>query len=95
VKLVQLKRQVGDRNGDVVAAVGPMEDAEADAYAAELRDLVAQRTDFSVGTTSVESTSGAAAEPPATPADLLRAVLSSDEGGADGGHDLPGPPPHD
>jgi hypothetical protein len=90
VKLVELKR-VGDGSADVVAAVGPLEDAEADAYAAQLRHLVEQQTGhgLSVGTTTVESTSGAAADPPAGPADLLRAVLASNEGTDDGEHDLP------
>jgi hypothetical protein len=91
VKLVQLKRQVGDGSPDVVATVGPMEDAEADSYASQLRNLAEQQADlgFSVGTTPVESTSGAAAEPPAVPAELLRAVVSREDGTGDGGHDLP------
>jgi hypothetical protein len=82
VKLVQLKRQVGDGGADVVAAVGPMEDAAADGYAARLQDLVGQQAEpgLSVGTTTVESTTGAAAGPPADPGDLLRAVLSRGDG---------------
>ena len=82
MKLVQLKRQVGDGGADVVAAVGPMEDAVADRYAAQLRDLVGRQAvpGVSVGTTTVESTSGAAAGAPADPADLLRAVLSREDG---------------
>jgi len=81
---VQLKRQGGDEGADVVAAVGPMEDAAADRYAAQLQELVGQQGDpgLSVGTTTVESTSGASAGPPAGPADLLRAVLSRDDGGS-------------
>jgi hypothetical protein len=84
VKLVQLKRQDGGGGADVVAAVGPMEDAAADRYAAQLQELVGPQTGpgLSVGTTTVESTSGTAAEPPADPAELLRAVLSRDDGGS-------------
>jgi hypothetical protein len=84
VKLVQLKRQGGDGGADVVAAVGPMDDAAADRYAARLTELVGQQagSGLTVGTTSVESTSGASAEPPADPADLLRAVLSRDDTGS-------------
>jgi len=91
VKLVQLKRQAGNGSAGVVPAVGPMEDADADAYAAELLHLLEQPPDrgLFVGTTSVETTSGDAAEPPATPAELLRAVLSSH----DGEHGLPEPDP--
>ncbi len=82
MKLVQLKRQAGDGGAEVVAAVGPMEDDAADRYAARLEELLGQQADpgLSVGTTTVESTSGAAAAPPAGPADLLRAVLSRDAG---------------
>jgi hypothetical protein len=82
VKLVQVKRQADDGGAEVVAAVGPMEDAAADGYAARLQDLVGQQADpgLSVGTTTVESTTGAAAGPPADPADLLRAVLSRGDG---------------
>jgi hypothetical protein len=93
VKLVELTRQVHDGSGDVVAAVGPLEDAEADTYATQLRHLVDERADpdLSVGTTPVASTTGAAAEPPAAPADLLRAALSRN-GARDGGeHELPNP----
>jgi hypothetical protein len=84
VKLVQLKRADGDEGAEVVAAVGPMDDAAADRYAAQLEELVGQQADpgLSVGTTTVESTSGASAAPPAEPADLLRAVLSRDDGGS-------------
>jgi hypothetical protein len=90
VKLVQLKQHSGEGNAAVVATVGPLEEAEADAYAAQLRHLIEQHTGpgLSVGTTSVESTSGEAADPPADPAELLRAVLSRDEVGGDGEHDL-------
>jgi hypothetical protein len=74
-----------------VVAAGPMKNAEADAYASQLLHLVEQHTDlgFSVGTTPVEITRGEAAEPPAAPAELLRAVLSRNEGTRDGGHELP------
>jgi len=83
MKLVHLKRQDGDE-GEVLAAVGPMEDDAADRYAGRLQDLVGQQTGsgLAVGTTSVESTSGAVAGPPAEPADLLRAVLSRGEDGS-------------
>jgi hypothetical protein len=82
VKLVQLRRQPDGGDAEVLATVGPMEDAAADAYAAELRDLVRGPAGLglAVGTTAVESTSGDAAEPPAGPADLLRAVLSRGDG---------------
>ncbi|SFK79614.1 hypothetical protein [Geodermatophilus ruber] len=95
MKLVELTRQAGDGHADVVAAVGPLEDAEADTYATALLHLIEQHADpdFSVGTTPVESTSGATAEPPAGPAELLRAVLSGDEGRREGEHDLPQPDP--
>jgi hypothetical protein len=91
VKLVQLKRQIGDGIAEVVAAVGPMEDAEADDYAARLLHLVEQHAErgFSVGTTPVASTSGAAAESPAGPAELLRAVLARAQGTGEGAHDVP------
>jgi hypothetical protein len=93
VQLVELRRQVGDSTADVVAAVGPLEDGEADAYAAQLLHLVELRPELrlTVTITPVESTSGAAAEPPATPAELLHAVLSRDAGPSNGGHDLPDP----
>ena len=93
MKLVELTRHVHDGSGDVVAAVGPLEDAEADAFATQLRHLVEGRADpdLSVGTTPVASTTGASAEPPAAPADLLRAVLSSDGAGDGGEHELPEP----
>jgi hypothetical protein len=86
VKLVQLKRLVGDEDADVLATVGPMEDADADGYASRLLDLVQQRAGLglSVGTTPVESTSGTAAEPPAGPAELLAAVLARAEGTGEG-----------
>jgi hypothetical protein len=82
VKLVQLRQQPDGGDAEVLATVGPMEDAAADAYAAELRDLAGRQAGLglAVGTTPVESTSGDAAEPPAAPADLLRAVLSRGEG---------------
>ena len=82
MKLVQLKRRDGDESAEVVAAVGPMEDAAADRYAAQLQYLVGQQAapGVSVGTTTVESTTGAAAAAPADPADLLRAVLSREDG---------------
>jgi hypothetical protein len=84
VKLVQLRRQDGDGAPEVIAAVGPMDDAAADGYAAALQQLLGRRAEpgVSAGTTTVESTSGAAAEPPADPADLLRAVLSREDGGS-------------
>jgi hypothetical protein len=93
VQLVELRRQVDDGSGDVVAVVGPLEDAEADAYAAQLRHLVELHPglSFTVAITPVESASGAAAEPPATPAELLHAVLSKDAGPGNGEHDLPDP----
>jgi hypothetical protein len=79
VELVQLKRQ-DDDGGEVLAAVGPMEDDAADRYAARLQELVGQQVPpVPVATTSVESASGAVAGPPAEPADLLRAVLSRDD----------------
>jgi hypothetical protein len=93
VQLVELRRQAGDGSADVVAAVGPLEDAEADAYATQLLHLVELHPghSFAVAITPVESASGAAAEPPATPAELLHAVLSKDAGPGDGEHDLPDP----
>jgi hypothetical protein len=93
VQLVELRRQAGGGSAEVVAAVGPLEDTEADAYVAQLRHLVDLHAghSFTVATTPVESASGAAAEPPATPAELLHAVLSKDAGPGDGGHDLPDP----
>jgi hypothetical protein len=89
MQLVELRQQAGGGNADVVAAVGPLEDAEADAYAAQLLHLVELHPDlsFAVAITPVASASGAAAEPPATPAELLHAVLSKNPG--DGDHDLP------
>src|SRR4051812_10890900 len=97
VKLVELKRQVGDGSEDVVAAVGPMGDTEADAYASQLLQPAEQHPDlgFSVGTRGVESRGGEAADPPAGPAELLRAVLSGDAGTRDGDHDIPEPEPGD
>jgi hypothetical protein len=88
MQLVEL-RQAGGGSADVVAAVGPLEDAEADAYAAQLLHLVELHPglSFAVAITPVESASGEAAEPPATPAELLHAVLSKKPG--DGDHDLP------
>ena len=93
MKLVQLKRQAGDGDAAVVAAVGPLEDAEADSYATQLRHLVGERADLglSVGTTDVQSASGDTAEPPAGPAELLRAVLGSDTGTDGRGPGLPEP----
>jgi hypothetical protein len=93
VQLVELRRQVDDSPADVVAAVGPLEDAEAEAYAARLLHLVEQQPghSFAVAITPVESASGAAAEPPATPAELLYAVLSKGTGPGVGEHDLPDP----
>jgi hypothetical protein len=95
VKLVKLKRQAGDGSAEVVATVGPMQDAEADAYASRLQRLAEQHPDprMSVGTTSVESASGQTAEPPTDPAGLLLAVLSGHGGTRDGEHDLPEPDP--
>jgi hypothetical protein len=80
VKLVQLKRRLGGGT-EVLAAVGPMEDPAAEAYAADLLRLTGQRAglDLSVDTTPVASATGDAAEPPAAPAELLRAVLSRDD----------------
>ena len=96
MKMVKLQRQAGDRSAAVVATVGPMQDAEADTYAARLLHLAEQHTDlgFSVSTTPVESTSGEAAEPPAAPDELLRAVMARDDDTGDGDHDLPEPAPH-
>jgi hypothetical protein len=81
VKLVQLKQRLGGGEPGVLAAVGPMEDAAADAYAADLLRLTGQRAerDLSVETVPVSSTTGDVAEPPAAPAELLRAVLSRDD----------------
>jgi hypothetical protein len=90
VKLVELTRQGGDGSAAVVAAVGPMQDTDADAYAAGLRDLVERQADpgLDVRTTPVESISGTAAEPPADPAGLLRAVLSRTDDGPGPGHGI-------
>jgi hypothetical protein len=79
VKLVQLKQRFGGGGPEeVLAAVGPMEDIAADAYATDLRRLAGQWSgeDLSVETTPVRSATGDVAEPPAPPAELLRAVLS-------------------
>jgi hypothetical protein len=91
--MVELRRQVDGGSEDVVAAVGPLADAEAAAYASQLVRLVELHPDlsFSVAVTPVESASGEAAEPPATPAELLHAVLSRSAGTDAGDHDLPDP----
>jgi hypothetical protein len=95
VKLVQLKRQGNDGNAEVVAAIGPMSDDEADAYASRLMHAVEQHPNpgLSVATTPVQSTSGEAVGSPADPAELLQAVLSRGDGAGDGDgdHDLPEP----
>ena len=93
MKLVELKRQGDDGNTEVVAAIGPMSDDEADAYASRLLHAVEQRRDpgLSVATTPVQSASGEAVGSPGDPAELLRAVLSRDDGAGDGDHDLPEP----
>jgi hypothetical protein len=90
VKLVELTRQGGEGSAAVVAAVGPMQDTDAETYAAGLRELVERQAaaGLDVRTTQVESTSGAAAEPPADPAGLLRAVLSRADGGPGPGHGI-------
>ena len=69
------------------------EDDEADAYASRLLHAVEQHPNpgLSVATTPVQSTSGEAVGSPADPAELLRAVLSRDDGAGDGDHDLPEP----
>ena len=93
MKLVELKRQGDDGNAEVVAAIGPMSDDEADAYASRLLHAVGQLANpgLSVATTPVQSTSGEAVGSPADPAELLRAALSRDDGAGDGDHDLPEP----
>ena len=93
MKLVELKRQGDDGNAEVVAAIGPMRDDEADAYASRLLHAVEQHPNpgLSVATTPVQSASGEAVGSPADPAELLRAVLSRDDGAGDGDHDLPEP----
>jgi hypothetical protein len=90
VKLVQLMRQGDGGDSTVVAAVGPMADAAADAYAAELLQQTEGHSGLglSVGTTPVESSSGDSAEPPAAPAELLEAVLSKHDGIAGRNHEL-------
>jgi hypothetical protein len=95
VKLVELKRQGDDGNAEVVAAIGPMRDDEADAYASRLLHAVEQRAHLglSVATMPVQSASGEAVGSPADPDELLRAVLSRDDGAGDGDHDLPEPEP--
>ena len=95
MKLVQLQRRAAGGSADVVAAVGPLEDAEADAYAAQLLHLAERHPElgFTVGTTPVESTSGETVEPPAAPAELLRAVLSGIQGTREGDHEIPEPDP--
>jgi hypothetical protein len=95
VQMVELRQHVGDGSADVVAAVGPLADAEAQAYASQLVRLVELHPDrsFAVAVTPVVSASGEAAEPPATPAELLHAVLSRGVGTDAGDHDLPEPDP--
>ena len=95
MKLVELKRQGDDGNAEVVAAIGPMMDDEADAYASRLLRAVEQRAylGLSVATMPVQSTSGEVVGRPADPDELLRAVLSRDDGAGDGDHDLPEPDP--
>ena len=95
MKLVQLTRQEGDGDADVVVSIGPLADDEAADYAARLLRLLEQHGDlgYAVATTLVESTSGVTAEPPATPDELLRTVLSGTGQAGDGEHDLPEPGP--
>jgi hypothetical protein len=89
VKLVRLTREPGG-DGDVVVTVGPLGDAEADDYASRLRRLVGDGpSGLAVDTTAVRSASGETAEPPVSPADLLRTVLSRENNGGD----LPWPDP--
>jgi hypothetical protein len=75
VKLVELTQPDG---ADVVAAVGPLQDGDAEAYATELRRLVDAQAGagLSVTTKVVESTSGEATGTPVPPADLVRKALS-------------------
>src|SRR4051794_28162223 len=67
VKLVELTRRAGTDVVDVVVTVGPLEDRDADDYAAELLRLVEPHVELglSARTTPVVSTSGEAADPPA------------------------------
>jgi hypothetical protein len=79
VELVELTRVDG---AGVVAAVGPLHDSDAEAYAAELRGLVEAHPDsgLSVTTKAVQSTSGDSAGAPVAPAVLLRKALSRTAG---------------
>jgi hypothetical protein len=74
VKLVELTRS----DGAGVAAVGPLQDGDAETYATELRQLVEAQpgAGLSVITKTVESTSGGSAAAPVAPAALLRKALS-------------------
>jgi hypothetical protein len=93
VKLVELTRQAEDGTPEVMAAIGPLEDEEGDAYAARLGQLIGQRECewLSVRTTPVRSASGKAADPPADPDTLLTTVLESGIG-EEGERDLPESP---
>lgn len=93
MKLVELTRQTEDATAEVMGAVGPLADADADAYAAHLEQLIGQRGCgwLSVRTTPVTSISGATADPPADPGTLLTAVLERGIG-EEGEHDLPESP---
>ena len=95
MQMVARRQRVGDGSADVVATVGPLADAEAQTYASQLVRLVERHPDrsFAVSVTPVVSASGEAAEPPATPAELLDAVMSRGVGTDAGGHDLPAPDP--
>ena len=94
MKLVELTRQADDGTPEVMGAVGPLEDADADNYAARLERLIGQRGCgwLSVRTTPVASTTGRAAPAPADPGTLLTTVLERGIG-EEGEHDLPGSPP--
>jgi hypothetical protein len=82
MKLVELSRQAGDGREHILAAVGPLEDAAADDYAAQLRHLVREISGLgvTVGTAPVLSVSGETAGPPPEPADMLRAALARADG---------------
>ena len=92
MRMVELTRQDGDGTAAVVLAVGPLEDADADGYADRLHRLLEQRTGhgLTARTTPVDSVSGATADPPADPEDVLSVVLAGGGlGGAAGDHELP------
>jgi hypothetical protein len=79
VKLVELTRSDG---AGVVAAVGPLQDGDAETYATEVRRLVDAQAGagLSVTTKTVESASGDSAAAPVAPAALLRKALSRSTG---------------